>query len=139
MLEIYDLIRNIQKRPAMYLGRVSVSNLRTFLAGYCFARRQMKIPQTPQEEHFSKFQDWIQQKFNLSSHQTWDQIILFFSQDENAALEKFFNLFEEFIQTEQQVEVQKNQPNITQTTQASVQEKENVSLKSLPKNFWKHQ
>ncbi|MGH1394909.1 MAG: hypothetical protein ACRAVC_12905 [Trichormus sp.] len=121
MLDIYDLIRNIQKRPAMYLGRASISNLRTFLAGYCFARRQMKIPQTPQEQHFSKFQDWIQQKFNLSSHQTWDQIILFFSQDENAALEKFFNLFEEFIQTEQQVEVQQNKPNITQTTQASVQ------------------
>jgi hypothetical protein len=100
MADLYDLISNIQKRPNMYLGRASVSNLRTFLAGYCFARRQMQIPPTPQEKKFSEFQSWIQQKFHLSSHQTWDQIILFFSQDENAALEQFFKLFEEFTQTE---------------------------------------
>ncbi|MBD2448561.1 hypothetical protein H6G76_15645 [Nostoc sp. FACHB-152] len=98
MVDLYDLIRNIQKRPAMYLGRVSISNLRTFLAGYCFARRQMEIPQTQQEQQFSEFQTWIQQKFNLNSHQTWDQIILFFSQDEPTALEQFFKLFDEFTQ-----------------------------------------
>jgi hypothetical protein len=98
MVDLYDLIRNIQKRPAMYLGRVSISNLRTFLAGYCFARRQMKIPQTLQEQLFSEFQTWIQQKFNLTSHQTWDQIILFFSQDEHTAVEQFFKLFDEFTQ-----------------------------------------
>ncbi|WP_334949013.1 hypothetical protein [Nostoc sp.] len=44
MVDLYDLIHNIQKRPAMYLGRASISNLRTFLAGYCFARRQIGIP-----------------------------------------------------------------------------------------------
>lgn len=81
MVDLYDLIRNIQKRPAMYLGQASVSNLRTFLAGYCFARRQLGIPQTPQEKQFSEFPAWIQQKFNLTSNQTWDRIVLFFSQD----------------------------------------------------------
>ncbi len=101
MVDLYDLIRNIQKRPAMYLGRPSISNLRTFLAGYCFARRQMGIPQTAQEQQFSEFQAWIQDKFNLPSHQTWDQIILFFSQDEQAALNQFFKLFSEFTQTDE--------------------------------------
>ncbi|WP_375497772.1 hypothetical protein [uncultured Nostoc sp.] len=48
MVDLYDLICNIRKRPAMYLGRASISNLRTFVAGYCFASRQMGIPQTPQ-------------------------------------------------------------------------------------------
>jgi hypothetical protein len=138
MLDLYDLIRNIQKRPAMYLGRASISNLRTFLAGYCFARRQMEVPQTTQEQHFSEFQSWIQQKFHLNSNQTWDEIILFFSQDENAALDQFFKLFDEFTQTEQLIEVQQNITNTTQTTQTSVQQTENVSLKSFPKNFWRH-
>ncbi|WP_445636669.1 hypothetical protein [Nostoc sp. DSM 114161] len=50
MVDLYDLISNIRKRPAMYLGRTSISNLRTFLAVYCFARRQMGIPQTKQEQ-----------------------------------------------------------------------------------------
>ncbi|MEA5575116.1 hypothetical protein [Anabaena sp. UHCC 0451] len=100
MVDLYDLIRNIQKRPAMYLGRANITNLRTFIAGYCFARRQMGIPQTAQEQKFSEFPTWIQQKFSIVSHQTWDQIILFFSTDEHSALEKFFQLFDEFTQAE---------------------------------------
>ncbi|MBD2679885.1 MULTISPECIES: hypothetical protein [Nostoc] len=111
MVDLYDLICNIRKRPAMYLGRTSISNLRTFLAGYCFARRQMGIPQTKQEQKFSEFQTWIQQKFNLTSNQTWDQIILFFSQDEHTALEQFFKLFDEFTQTENSIEFQQNVTN----------------------------
>ncbi len=98
MLDLYDLIRNIQKRPAMYLGRSTISNLRTFIAGYSFARRQMQIPQTTQEQEFSNFQTWIQQKYNVAYNQTWDQIILFFSKDENSAFEEFFKLFDEFKQ-----------------------------------------
>jgi hypothetical protein len=97
MLDLYDLIHNIQKRPAMYLGRSTISNLRTFIAGYSFARRQMQIPQTSQEQEFSNFQTWIQQKYNVAYNQTWDQIILFFSKDENSAFEEFFKLFDEFI------------------------------------------
>ncbi|QLE50564.1 hypothetical protein FD724_22360 [Nostoc sp. C057] len=111
MVDLYDLIHNIRKRPAMYLGRPSISNLRTFLAGYCFARRQIAIPQTQQEQEFSGFQTWIQQRFNLTSNQTWDQIILFFSQDEHTALDQFFKLFDEFIQTEHPRELQPNTTN----------------------------
>ncbi|MEH1873133.1 hypothetical protein [Nostoc sp.] len=111
MVDLYDLIHNIRKRPAMYLGRASISNLRTFLAGYCFARRQIGITQTQQEQQFSEFQIWIQQRFNLTSNQTWDQIILFFSQDEHTALEQFFKLFDEFIQTEYPRELQPNTTN----------------------------
>lgn len=111
MVDLYDLISNIRKRPAMYLGRTSISNLRTFLAGYCFARRQMGIPQTKQEQKFSEFQTWIQQKFNLTSNQTWDQIILFFSQDEHTALEQFFKLFDEFTQIDGSSQFQSNVAN----------------------------
>lgn len=38
MVDLYDLLHNIQKRPAMYLGEPSISHLRAFLAGYFFAR-----------------------------------------------------------------------------------------------------
>jgi hypothetical protein len=101
MLDLYDLIRNIQKRPAMYLGQPSIIHLRTFLAGYFFARHQLGQPETKQEQHFSGFQAWIQQRFNVASSQSWDKVILFFSQDEQKALDQFFELFDEFSKTEQ--------------------------------------
>jgi hypothetical protein len=97
-MDLYDLIGNIKKRPAMYLGQPSVTHLGVFLAGYSFARRQLGIPQTEQEQQFSEFQGWIQRKFKVSSSQSWDMILLFFSQDEQCALEQFFTLFDEFSQ-----------------------------------------
>jgi hypothetical protein len=96
MVDLYDLLSNIQKRPAMYLGEPSICHLRTFLAGYFFARQQMGKVETDQEKHFSNFQVWIQQKFKITSSQSWDKIILFYSQDEHKALEQFFDLFTEF-------------------------------------------
>ncbi|MBC7971079.1 MAG: hypothetical protein H7Z11_13335 [Verrucomicrobia bacterium] len=96
MVDLYDLLHNIQKRPAMYLGEPSISHLRTFLAGYFFARHQFGEPETDQEKQFSNFQAWVQQKFKLTSSQSWDKVILFYSQDEHKALEQFFALFTEF-------------------------------------------
>jgi hypothetical protein len=40
MVNLYDLIQNIHKRPAMYLGRTSIANLRASLSGYCAPMRQ---------------------------------------------------------------------------------------------------
>lgn len=80
----------------MYLGKPAISNLRSFLSGYIFARRELDLPQTEEEQEFAEFQSWIKSKFRVSSDQSWDRIILFFSEDENRALVEFFKLFEEF-------------------------------------------
>ncbi len=96
MVDLYDLIHNIEQRPAMYLGHPSITHLQSFLAGYFLARQQLGIPETEQEQQFSDFQPWIQQRFKISSGQSWDKIILFFSQDEHTALQQFFTLFHEF-------------------------------------------
>ena len=103
-MDLYDLIGNIRKRPTMYLGDISISNLRTFLAGYCFARRQLGIPQTLQEKEFSEFSSWIQKKFNMKSIQSWDQTILSVSTNDSQAMEEFFVLFYEFTQVRQHPE-----------------------------------
>ena len=113
MLELYDLIRNIQKRPAMYLGQPSILHLRTFLAGYFFARHQLGESETTQEKQFSNFQAWIQEKFKITSSQSWDKIILFFSQDEYKALEQFFELFDEFSKID--IDLNEAIPTISQT------------------------
>lgn len=98
MLDLYDLIRNIEKRPAMYLGQPDISHLSAFLSGYFFARRQSGIPTTLQEQQFSEFQAWVERKFNVSYSQPWEKVIRFFSPDETASLQQFFVLFNEFVE-----------------------------------------
>ncbi len=67
MLNLYELIQNIEKRPAMYLGQPSISNLRAFLSGYTFARRQLGTQATLEEQKFASFQGWVQEKFKITT------------------------------------------------------------------------
>ncbi|MBW4471770.1 MAG: hypothetical protein KME45_15365 [Stenomitos rutilans HA7619-LM2] len=93
---LYPLLHRIKARPGMYLGRPSLTRLRMLLLGYSLARRELNLPLTEQEKSFDGFQDWIQQRFQIQSSQAWDSIILFHSTDEQEALTRFFQLFEEF-------------------------------------------
>lgn len=86
----------------MYLGRPSINNLQSFLAGYSLARQELNLSDID-EEDFGEFQAWIQRKFDISSSQSWDKIILFFSEDENSALITFFRLFDEFLDSKSPV------------------------------------
>ncbi|MFB2894124.1 hypothetical protein ACE1CI_14535 [Aerosakkonemataceae cyanobacterium BLCC-F50] len=93
---LYEMLQEIKKRPGMYLGKRSISRLRSFLDGYMGAREDLGLPRTEQEQEFNGFQEWIQERFSITSSHGWDSIILFYSADERDALEKFFVLFEKF-------------------------------------------
>jgi hypothetical protein len=80
----------------MYLGTKSITHLRTLLIGYELARSDMGLPKTEQEQEFNCFQEWIQKKFKDESTHSWASIILLNSEDEGKALERFFELLEEF-------------------------------------------
>ena len=97
MIGFYDLIAKIKKRPALYLGQESISHLQVFLDGYSFACRNLKMETSNEEADFENFQEWIEGKFNLPDTQSWAKIILFYSADERDALERFFELFDEFV------------------------------------------
>jgi hypothetical protein len=101
MLDLYDLLGKIKQRSSLYLGKQSLSHLHVFLDGYTFARRQLGIPLTEQETKFEEFQEWIENRFNQADTQSWSRIILFYSEDESEALNRFFDLFEEFLKSEQ--------------------------------------
>lgn len=95
--DIYnELLKGIKKRPSMYLGTNSVTRLDMVLRGYSLARREVGVPPTEPEREFSGFQSWIQEKYEIKSNQSWAKIILFFSMDEHEALERFFELYEEY-------------------------------------------
>lgn len=111
MSNFYQLISKIKRRPSMYLGKPAISNLRSFLSGYILARRELDIPQTQEEKEFSEFQFWIKSKFKISSDQSWDKTILFFSEDEQSAIAYFFNLFDEFAASKHN-QLEESQPDL---------------------------
>ncbi|BAY81340.1 hypothetical protein NIES267_08160 [Calothrix parasitica NIES-267] len=92
----YEMMQRIKQRPGMYLGKSSITNLRSFLDGYMGARRDLGLPETDEETEFYKFHDWIQKRFDIKSYYGWNDIILLNSIDERDALNKFFVLFEQF-------------------------------------------
>ncbi|MEH2083543.1 MAG: hypothetical protein V7K89_27280 [Nostoc sp.] len=104
--DIYnEIISSIKKRPGMYLGRSSITRLDMLLRGYSLARREVGVPPTEPEREFEGFQSWIEDKYRIKSGQSWAKIILFYSVDEHEALQKFFELFEEYLNQNKSSEV----------------------------------
>lgn len=97
MHDLYTLIKKIKKAPSMYLGQHSIICLQAFLSGYSVAKHELGGQLTEQEQDFREFPEWIRKRFNIQTSQSWASIILFYSEDERKALDKFFQLFEEFL------------------------------------------
>lgn len=94
---IYDLLENIKKRPKMYLGSSSITRLHMLLIGYNIGINEGGSDKIKEEFKFQDFQKWIQKKYDVLSSKSWATIILENSANESDALNKFFELFEEFI------------------------------------------
>ena len=96
MNNYYELLQQIQKKPGLYIGSPSISSLYMFLNGHQFARRQLHVALSVEEEEFRGFQPWLQEKLGVKSTQSWSQLILFRSVDERDAFNRFFALLQEF-------------------------------------------
>lgn len=107
MIGFYELLQKIKQRPSLYLGQRSLNHLQVFLDGYTFARRQLGVPLTEEEEEFESFQEWVEERFNQRDTQSWVKIILFYSEDESDALDRFFGLFEDFLTSNKSREMEK--------------------------------
>lgn len=92
MNSIFSLIKLIEKRPAMYLGRNSISCLKSFLDGWYLRDPDNVID----AEIMNDFQSWVEKKYDVSGNQSWCDIILFYSQDEGTALTNFFRHFDQW-------------------------------------------
>ena len=125
----YQLLDRIKTRPALYLGKRSIFSLQAFLDGYTFTCRQLAIPVTEQEQEFAEFQNWIEKQFNRQSTKSWARIILFYSEDESQAIDTFFELFKDFLQSE-------SPPMLTQSFATSLPENSNKKqINSLLENL----
>ncbi|EDS4738642.1 hypothetical protein B0C58_004694 [Salmonella enterica subsp. enterica serovar Oranienburg] len=92
MNDIIELIDGIEKRPAMYLSRNTISALKAFLDGW-----QIRDPKgIINSDVLVTFQNYIEDYYEINGH-SWDKIILLFSQDETDALNNFFIRYHEVI------------------------------------------
>ncbi|WP_230966598.1 hypothetical protein [Nostoc sp. NZL] len=107
--DIYnEILNNIKKRPGMYLGANSITRLDMVLRGYSLARKEVSVPPTEPEREFEGFQSWVEEKYGINSGQSWSKIIFFYSVNEPEALQKFFELFEEYLNRNKSLEVDAN-------------------------------
>ncbi|MEA5618791.1 hypothetical protein VB711_13215 [Cronbergia sp. UHCC 0137] len=122
----YEMLQRIKQRPGMFLGQCSITRLRAFLDGYMGSRSDLGLPPTQQELEFNQFQEWVQTRFKISSSHGWDSIILFYSADERDALNNFFELFEQFCNSESATREEMNKEKFTESNPPLTQERVTV-------------
>jgi hypothetical protein len=106
MSTVFELLERIQKRPGMYLGYPSVSDLFVLLNGYEIARSEAGIDLTIAEERFyEEFQPWLQNKLGVKSVTSWAKLIMLSCHDEKTGFEMFFKLLDEFQGTKNNNEI----------------------------------
>lgn len=105
MSGIYKVLEKIKSRPGMYIGKPYLSILRHFLVGYQCARDEMEIELNEEEiDFYEHFQDWVQQRFNVRTNNSWANIILLFTRDEKDGFDCFFKLLDEFKQRDKSLD-----------------------------------
>jgi hypothetical protein len=105
MSGMFEILEKIRTRPGMYIGRASVSDLFMFLVGYKTARRELGIELTESEKDFAEdFHDWVQQRFNIRTNNSWAKIILLFTRDEKDGFDCFYKLLDEFKNRDQSLD-----------------------------------
>lgn len=111
---MFEILEKIRTRPGMYIGRASVSDLFMFLVGYKTARRELGVELVEEERDFTEhFHNWVQQRFNVRTNNSWAKIILLFTRDEKDAFDCFYKLLDEFKQRDQSLD--ENGKSVTQT------------------------
>jgi hypothetical protein len=98
MSGLYEVLQKIHSKPGMYIGSASVSDLFMFVVGYEFARGELEIESTEWEDNFHEnFQPWLQQRFHVSTSNSWAKIIMLYCVNEKEGFESFFKLLDEFL------------------------------------------
>ena len=95
--DVYETIALIRPRPAMYIGSNSLVRLRAFLDGCFYMADEFGI-ECCERPDFGGLHDWVARRFGwYESTAGWCNIIVQeCSGDEGKALDRFFELVEEY-------------------------------------------
>jgi hypothetical protein len=91
---ILDTLNKIRERPGLILGRPCASTLHAFLSGYAYARKDSE----PGDYDFlAGFNQWVHDRYEITSSQGWAKIIEFSSLTEADEMALFWKLLDEYI------------------------------------------
>jgi hypothetical protein len=97
MQSFSELLPEIKKRPTLYLSRYSIFDFQSFYYGYDLALNQLNLPKDEsKKQEFEDFLSWVRSRYNIQTTQSWASLILFHSVDERDALNRLFDLWEQF-------------------------------------------
>jgi hypothetical protein len=89
-----NILERIRLRPPMFLGKHSLSALRSFLDGYFLALHESGVEPKPPLPN--DFHDWVAYRLHFrESTSGYTNMILEYTPDEAQALIRFFELFDE--------------------------------------------
>ncbi|MFL9458192.1 hypothetical protein AB0758_45125 [Tolypothrix bouteillei VB521301_2] len=91
MEDLYKTLQTIRQHPTVRLGKHSIFHLEAFFFGYYYMMRHLEMPYYM--EHYKGFDNligWIRKKYVAGKNRSWASVILFYSEDERDALDKFF-------------------------------------------------
>jgi len=92
METLLDLIEKIRGRPALMLSRPSARTLYAFLNGFAYARKNKD-----DREFLAGFGNYVHERYEITSTQSWAQIIEFYSTSEADEMARFWKLLDEFM------------------------------------------
>ena len=92
MDSVIELLNFIEPRPALYIKKNSITCLKAFIEGWGLR----DLVALKKDGFREKFEGWIEERSGISDGHTWNEIILFYSNDESHALSNFFTLFNEW-------------------------------------------
>jgi hypothetical protein len=94
MSTVLDIIRQIREQPGTILGRPSARTLHAFLSGYAYARKDSH----PDDYDFlAGFNQWVHERYEITSTQGWAKIIEFHSMTEADEMTLFWKLLDEYL------------------------------------------
>jgi len=97
---LYKFLYLIKERPALFFGgRESIIFLGNIIDGYLLKQSEIDGDGKSYGKYdFSKFQQFVQNKYGITSSQSWDRIIDFYSSSNREAFEIFYTLLDEFLE-----------------------------------------
>ena len=96
MSKIYEMLMNIKKRPGLYISDKSLILLQTYLDGYASSDYDHGVVESP--NIFKGFQEFVQERYKITTSQDWGKIIQFFSISDAGAFDLFYKLLDEFLE-----------------------------------------
>lgn len=98
---LLNVVFKIKSKPCSYLGTKSISKLRCFLDGFAYGYSYPDISNL-----FPGFQRYVEEKYYCTECISWNNILLKYTNDEETALNLFFEEMENFLK-ENNIEIPK--------------------------------